>query len=54
MNEIDIKQKEQELMEEMILLACKRLIKPSVQASKRMNQIFFELHDLTGDKKYLL
>jgi hypothetical protein len=54
MSEIDIKQKEQELMEEMILLACKRLIKPSVQASKRMNQIFFELHDLTGDKKYLL
>lgn len=54
MNEIDIKQKEQELMEEMILLCCKRLMKPSVEASKRMNQIFFELHDLTGDKKYLL
>jgi hypothetical protein len=54
MSEIDIKQKEQELMEEMILLACKRLIKPSLQASKRMNELFFQLHDLTGDKKYLL
>ena len=54
MNEIDIKQKEQELMEEMILLCCKRLMKPSLQASKRMNSIFFQLHELTGDSKYLL
>ena len=54
MNEIDIKQKEQELMEEMILLCCKRLMKPSLQASKRMNSIFFQLHELTGDNKYLL
>jgi hypothetical protein len=54
MTEIDIKKKEQELMEEMILLACKRLIKPSLQASKRMNTLFFQLHELTGDNKYLL
>lgn len=54
MSEIDIKTRENELLQEMILLACKRLMKPSVEASKRMNSIFFELHELTGDKKYLL
>lgn len=50
----DIEVKETLLLNEMNLLCCKRLMKPSVEASKRMQQIFFELHDLTGDKKYLL
>lgn len=54
MTEIEIRRKEKELLKELNLLACKRLIKPSVEASKRMNSIFFELHDLTGDRKYLL
>jgi hypothetical protein len=54
MTEIEIKRKERQLLKELNLLCCKRLVKPSVEASKRMNQIFFELHDLTGDKKYLL
>ena len=54
MTEIEIKRKERQLLNEMNLLACKRLIKPSYEASRRMNAIFFELHELTGDKKYLL
>lgn len=54
MSEIDIQTRVNELREEMTLLACKRLMKPSVEASRRMYQIFHELHELTGDKKYLL
>lgn len=54
MTDIEVKKQETLLLREMNLLCCKRLMKPSVEASKRMQQIFFQLHDLTGDKKYLL
>ena len=50
----EIEVKEILLLEEMNLLAAKRLMKPNLEHSRRMNQIFRELHDLTGDKKYLL
>lgn len=54
MTQIEVRRKEKQLLKEMNLLSAKRLMKPSLQASKRMNEIFFELHELTGDKKYLL
>jgi len=47
-------QRESELIEEMNLLSAKRLIKPSMAHSQRMNQIFAELYQLTGQDKYKL
>jgi hypothetical protein len=52
--EIEIKTMERRLLKELHLLAAKRVVKPSVQASARMNAIFKELFDLTGDDKYKL
>jgi len=49
-----IAQREAELIEEMNLLSAKRLIKPSMAHSQRMNQIFAELYQLTGQDKYKL
>jgi hypothetical protein len=54
MTEYEKRKKERMLLKEMNLLCAKRLMKPSLQASRRMNEIFFELYELTGDNKYLL
>lgn len=43
-----------ELKDEMNFLACRRLMKPSVQDSRRMYEIFAELYEITGERKYLL
>lgn len=53
---VDIEKRKQirKLTEEMNFLACRRLMKPSVQDSRRMYQIFSELYELTGESKYLL
>jgi hypothetical protein len=54
MTEIEIKTEVRRLTKEMNFLAARRLMKPSVEDSRRMYQIFSELYELTGDKKYLL
>lgn len=52
--DIEIKRKERKLLKEMNLLAAKRLIKPNLEYSRRMNAIFHELYELTGNSNYLL
>lgn len=42
------------LTEELNFLAARRLMKPSVQDSRRMYAIFQEMYILTNDKKWLL
>lgn len=54
MTEIEIKTEVRRLTKEMNFLACRRTLKPSVQDNHRMHQIFSELFELTGEKKYLI
>jgi len=54
MTEIETRTRVRHLTQEMNFLACRRLMKPSVEDSRRMYQIFSELYELTGERKYLL
>ena len=54
MTEIETRKQIRKLTNEMNFLACRRMLKPSVQDSKRMYEIFAELYELTGENKFLL
>ena len=54
MTEIEIETEVRRLTKEMNFLACRRTLKPSIEDNKRMHQIFSELYEITGERKYEL
>lgn len=53
-NQLEQTDRIENLIQEMNFLACRRLMKPSVNDSRRMYEIFAELYEITGERKYLL
>lgn len=54
MTELEIRKAIRLLTKELTFLTARRSLRPSIEDNKRMNEIFAELYELTGDKKYLL
>ena len=46
--------REKEIMRRLLILACRRLIRPSMQDSAEMNALFIELYELTNDEEFNL
>lgn len=49
MNENTLIQSISEKERELMILTAKRLMKPNTEYSRRMNQLFHELYELTND-----